>query len=495
MFLNHPRGLAVLVALKVWELFSYQGMRAFLVLYLIATFALGDAEAAVLFGSYASLVLATAVFGGLIADRWLGAKEPMIVGACLIMAGHLGLALENFLGGRGSLQPDAIFDMFCGSLAFIAVGTGLLKPNVLNLIGGLYRRDDPRRDTGYYLYYIGVNIGSFSAPLVCGYLSSRYGWAYGFAAAALGMAAGLLVLILGRRHIVSAEQDASSTPRVITLRHRLGIYAGVAAAIALAAWLIQHGIVLAVLLAVTLMFGAVYLLTVARAHGNEATAAVWRFFAVMPVPALFVILFEQFSLSVNLFADRLVDRDFFGLTFAAPQLLSLNSICVLVVLPLLAMSWAALRERGVDPATTTKFAVGFGLMAIGFLVLTTGVVASAGRVDLKWVVAGYVLITVGELCIAPLTYAMVGKTLPKPLEGVGMGLLQLSFAIGNLCAGLFATLAAVPKGSSVVQIKEIYAEFFVMASLLGVGAAAFCLLIGRWFAARGSRAASLRLPA
>ncbi|TAJ68860.1 MAG: MFS transporter [Phenylobacterium sp.] len=476
-FLGHPTGLPVIVALKAWELFSYQGMRAFLVFYLIAAFGLSDARAAMLFGSYAALVLATSVLGGALSDRWLGQREPTFAGALMIMGGHATLAAQHLLVATGWLQGEAIFQVFCLGLGLIAVGTGLLKPNVLNLIGGLYRRDDPKREDGFYIYYLGVNVGSFLAPLVCGRLAQDYGWGWGFGAAAIGMAAGLCVLLAGRRHLVRA--DGQSTGRGPGDRPpRIRIYGGVGVTVLLASFLIQHGLVLGALLAATLAAGCGYLLVVAaRDRSGEDRRAVLRLMAVLPVPLCFVMVFEQFSLAINLFVDRLVDKQVLGFHVAAPQLLSLNSFFVLLLLPLLGLGWTRLRAHGAEPAIPVKFTIGFGLMGAGFWLLAGAIMLqpAGAAISMSWVVGAYLLITLGELMIAPLTYTLVGRAVPARLEGVAMGLLLLSFALGNLCAGLLATLAAVPRDASLDMMSGIYGRHFIVVGGVAL-AAGLCAL-------------------
>jgi POT family proton-dependent oligopeptide transporter len=468
----------VIVALKAWELFSYQGMRAFLVFYLIAAFGLSDARAAMLFGSYAALVLATSVLGGVLSDRWLGQREPTFAGALMIMGGHATLAAQHLLVAADWLQGEAIFQVFCLALGLIAVGTGLLKPNVLNLIGGLYRREDPKREDGFYIYYLGVNVGSFLAPLVCGRLAQDHGWGWGFGAAAIGMAAGLCVLLAGRRHLVRA--DGQSTGRQPGDRPpRIRIYGGVGAMVLLASFLIQHGLVLGALLAVTLAAGCGYLLVVAaRDRSGEDRRAVLRLMAVLPVPLCFVMVFEQFSLAINLFVDRLVDKQVLGLQVAAPQLLSLNSFFVLLLLPLLGLGWVRLRARGAEPSIPVKFTIGFCLMAAGFWLLATAIMLQPAGTSMSWVVGAYLLITLGELMIAPLTYTLVGRAVPVRLEGVAMGLLLLSFALGNLCAGLLAGLAAVPRDASLATTSAIYERHFMVVGGVAL-AAGLCSLVLR----------------
>lgn len=472
---KHPPGVAILVSLKLWELFSYQGMRAFLLFYVMAAFGLGDARGAMIVGSYSAIVLALSVAGGLVADRWLGQKEPTVIGACVIISGHLCLAVETLLGDLGGLGEGWSFNLFCCALALIAVGTGLLKPNVLNLIGGLYRRDDPKRESGYYLYYLGVNVGSFFAPIACGYLANAYGWAWGFGAAAIGMAAGLVILFAGRRFVVRATASGFEPIGAATSRPpRAAIYGMAALAVLASAWLIQHGLTLGILLAVSLLAGGGYLLFVTRQASDwEARGAVLRLFGVMPVPILFVILFEQFALSINLLADRVVDRGLLGHTVAAPQLLSLNSLFVLVFLPLINLAWRRLAARRGELPVTTKFAIGFASMAFGFALLEgalSGDVQPDGRIGIIWIAGAYLFITLGELCIAPLVYSLPGRIVPRHMEGIAMGLLLLTFAIGNLLAGALAIHAAVPVGADLAHVRTIYAGFFLLP--LGLAALA-----------------------
>jgi len=475
-WLGHPAGAGVLVGLKTWELFSYQGMRAFLVFYLIGSFALSDSEAALIFGSYSALVLALSVLGGVVADRWLGPREPMTIGALMIMSGHICLAGENVLVELRLLDPAMAFQVFCLGLGLIAVGTGLLKPNVLNLLGALYRRDDPQRERGYYFYYIGVNIGSFAAPLVCGYLAERYGWGWGFAAAAIGMAAGLVVLFLGRRYLNPVEPHGTGATR----GSRLLIYLGVLAAVGASSFLIQNGVALGVLLIASLVASAAYFAVQSSRESKSPLLA--SLLMLMAVPMSYSMLFEQFSLSINLFVDRHVSDELYGIAVSAPQLLSLNAFFVLMFLPLLSAVWAYLGRRGLEPKSSVKFAIGFGFIGSGFLVLVGSTILTppGAQILMGFVAMAYFLITMGEICIAPLAFASVGQLIPQRLQGVAMGMLFLAFALGNLGASWLATAAAIPAGMIQAESRAIYADFFLKPAFIALFAIPLCLLAGRW---------------
>jgi len=481
---GHPTGLGVLIALKVWELFSYQGMRAFLVFYLIAAFGMRDREAALLYGSYAALALVASVLGGYCADRWLGARDAMGLGAAIIMLGHLTLALESVLG---ALRPDlgpVVFQLFCLGLGLIAVGTGLLKPNVLAMIGALYRREDPRRDVGYAVYYLGVNVGSLAAPLVCGAVAARFGWGWGFASAAIGMALGLAVFIAGRRH-VPADAPVLTHPR--RARVALGL-AAFAAAVA-CAWLVQHGVALGVVLAGFLLLGAGLLLARARASDDPADVpGVWAVFLLFPIPVMFQALAEQLATTVNLYVARSVDLTVGALAISAPQLLSLNSFFVLLLLPAVTAAWTGLARRGRDVAPFHRFAIGFALIAAAFLLLqaSAAVPTPGGQAHLGWIVGAYLALTLGELCIAPSVFALVGRLVPERLTGVAMGLTLLGFACGNLVAPLLTGL--LPQDlAGAPDSRAAYGAYFGQLALAGLAAGALAIALGR-LAARRPRA-------
>ena len=477
---GHPKGLPVLISLKVWELFSYQGMRAFLVFYLIGAFGMRDDEAVLIFGSYAALVLSTSVLGGYCADKWLGAKRAMAIGAALIMSGHAALALENLLAGLQVANHAVTFQVFCMGLALIAVGTGLLKPNVLTMIGRLYRTDDPKREFGYYGYYIGVNIGSFAAPLICGGLASHYGWTWGFGAAAIGMALGLVSFVIGRRWVQPIDASPPQTAQVAT--RPLVAAALLIAVIAAATLLVQHGLAVGILLVCTLAVGVAVLLGRARASGEPGdTRLILRFFLLLPMPMFFEMLFEQLSTTVNLFSDRTVQQSLLGIAVTAPQLLSLNSFFVLTLLPFLTMTWRALARRGSDPGTFAKFAIGFTLMAAAFaiLALSTSVGSSDTRISQLWIVGAYLVITLGELCIAPPAFAAVGRLVPERYAGVAMGLTLLSFAAGTFVASLLAGMAHVPETHSVPAARDAYGSFFVLPVMLALVFALIAAAFGR----------------
>jgi POT family proton-dependent oligopeptide transporter len=488
-----PKGLYFLVGLKVWEVFSYYGMRAFLVFYLIAIYAMDDRQASMLFGSYSALVLGSGIVGGFVADRYLQRFESIMFGACMVMAGHVTLALEAALKELGYWDTATAFQVFCLGLALIAVGTGFLKPNVLTMIGSLFKVGNPKRESGYYAYYMGVNVGALAAPLVGGYLAYNYGWQWGFGAAAVGMAIGLLVLLLGKQYLPQDTQEGA--PR--TKRARLSVYVLTAPAVVLVAYFVQHGLALSLVLACSFAAGIGYMVLDARRRSDaEDLQSIGRLVALLSIPIVFVAMFEQFPLSINLFTARFVDVSAFGVTIAPTQLLALNSFFVLALLPLAGVLWARLRARNLEPSLFAKFACGFTLMALGFMTLTLCLVAyGSAKIPIGVMVVVYFLITVGEVMISPLSFAAVALMTSKRFEGVSMGMLLLAFAIGNWVAGYYASWATIPDGSRMAEAQGIYGKFFAVTAAICLGAAVYALLLRSWLAKGSRKKAEDRLAA
>jgi POT family proton-dependent oligopeptide transporter len=463
--------LFVLVGLKVWEIFSYIGMRAFLVLYIIDAFGFGDAEAALIFGSYGALVLATGLIGGFVADRLIGARAAVVLGAGVIMAGHAGLALEaGFAPGPAKLQ------IFFASLAAISTGTGLLKPNILAMVAQLYDELGPRRrEAGFYAYYLGVNVGGLLAPVVCGYLAMTYGWHWGFAAAAIGMSAGL-ALVVAKRELLPAGAARPLAPLPIGLRAAWIATAAAVLFTLLACWgLVQRGIALGAVLAIAIAGGLVYLGVAARPLNRAGRQGLLTVATILPSVTVYVLLYEQIGTTITLFADRLVERDLGFATVAAAQIVALNSAFVILFVPVLASLWGALERRGMVFDAQAKFVIGFGLIGAAFGVLALAASGSAaGPVGLYWIVAAYLLLTLGELSIAPVAYAEAGRLAPRAIAGGIMGVLLLSFALGNLLSGVLAGEAAV-RGDGAGS--AVYADFFTMMAGLALGYAALLALL------------------
>jgi POT family proton-dependent oligopeptide transporter len=431
--LGHPKGLGLLFIVEMWERFSYYGMRAILVLYLVNALNWTNQSAAGLYGTYTSLVYLTPLVGGYLADRLIGTRRSLVVGAIVIALGHFCLAFPSMT-------------MFYVGLAFIIVGTGFFKSNAATMVGQIYRPGDKRRDSGFTIYYMGVNLGAFLGPVVCGPLAQRVSWHWGFAMAGVGMVVGLaLYLWLRDRYLPGigvradgvelARQRAGGHTDTMTLVY--GLAGGAAGAVV--AWVLGGLSLYPMLLGAAV--GAVMLVTILGSHGEERRRVLALFLA-----AFFVVFFwtayEQAGSSMNLFADR--HTDMAGLPSTLFQ--SLNPLMILVLAPAFAGLWVALGKRGREPSTPLKMALGLFLLGIGFLFLVAGGKrADAGvLVSPWWLTLAYLFHTLGELCLSPVGLSYVSRIAPARYASLLMGAWYLANTIANKLAGVLAGLTPTP---------------------------------------------------
>ncbi|HMM78355.1 MAG TPA: peptide MFS transporter [Gammaproteobacteria bacterium] len=453
-FFGHPAGLATLFFTELWERFSYYGMRGLLILYMTAPLAAGGlgwdtARAGAVYGMYSGAVYLACLPGGWLADRHLGARRATWWGGWLIFAGHCCLAL-----------PTA--RTFFAGLALIVLGTGLLKPNVSTMVGQLYLDDDARRDAGYSLYYMGINLGAFLAPLACGWLAlsaesqallARLGlapgeaWHFGFGAAALGMALGLVQYARGGARL-GAVGLAPGQPADAPARAKLkwGLTLGGAALLVLAFALATgrltiaalNGAFASVLLAVTAAF------FIAMFRGAHWTAEERQRLVLVLLlfvgAAVFWSLFEQGGSTLNLFAERATDRVVFGWEFPATWFHSINPLLIIALAPLFALLWTRLGPRNPNPVS--KFVLGLVLVAAGFgvLILAARLAADGVKVSPAWLVTTYLLHTLGELCLSPVGLSAMSRLAPARIASLTMGVWFLASAVGNYLGGRVASL-------------------------------------------------------
>ena len=428
-FFGHPRGLSTLFFTELWERFSYYGMKAILAYYLYRSTAEGalgldKSFALSLVAIYGASVYMSGVAGGWLADRVLGGQRAVFHGGVLIMFGHIALAL-----------PIGVTGVYTG-LILIVLGTGLLKPNISTVVGGLYGQDDPRRDSGFTIFYMGINLGGFLAPLVCGFLGETYDWHLGFGAAAVGMALGLVVYRLGRRGLgdsaavppfpLPAEERGRVLGRIVAVA--VGSVAVVAALVVLGVLGAEGVINLISLLSVLLPVG--YFAVMIR---SPRTTPVERSRVIAYIPlfiaaAMFWLLFEQSATVIAAFADTRVDNSFLGLRFPPSFIQSINPVMIIAVAPLFALLWVRLAKR--QPSTPRKFGYALLLVGLSFLLL---MVASQGegRVSFLWLVLMYLVMTCGELLLSPVGLSVTTKLAPRAFASQTMGLWFLATAAGS----------------------------------------------------------------
>ncbi len=470
---GHPRGLSTLFFTEMWERFSYYGMRAILVLAMVATvesggLGLDDRTATAVYGIYTAGVYLLALPGGWIADRLIGQRQAVWYGGILIAAGHFTMALP--------LEPT----FFIGML-LIVLGTGLLKPNISAMVGQLYHGDvGARRDAGFSLFYMGINIGSFFGQLICGFLGEKVGWHYGFGAAGVFMALGLIQYRMTGANLGDAGlQIASSDDAARDARERrfgwMAVWIGIGAIIALVVATIGG---LMTLDAVAIASAGVYVIVGGAAaffiyviaFGGLSGAERKRvgMIAVFFVAAaVFWSGFEQAGSSFNLFAERYTDRVIFGWEMPASWLQSVNPMFIIVLSPLFAAMWVNLGRRQLDPSIPAKFSLGLIQMGLGFLVLyfASLYVVQGEQVLPTWLCLTYLLHTTGELCLSPVGLSAVTKLAPKRYVGQMMGTWFMGASLGNLIGGLIAGHFGE---DSVAEMPARFMTVFVTTAGFGV---------------------------
>ncbi len=478
---THPRGIWVLAMTEMWERFTYYGMRALLVLFLVSTvqeggFALDDRTAAAIYGLYTAGNYLMALPGGWVADRLIGARNAILSGGVLIAIGNFVLALAPSLA------------VFCLGLFVITLGVGLLKPNASAIVGSLYPEGGARRDAGFSLFYMGINVGGLIGPLVAGIVAQVSGRRLGFAAGALGMVLGLVQFWFSRHHLGAGSTlplaaDGSETrPRfgpdwypllvgLAVLAAAAGLlYSGVLGIDAIG---VSHYSAWLILATAVAYFGYLLLLAPLTAAERGRMVVVLVLFVGS---TLFWSGFEQAGTSLNLFAERYTDRMIGFLHWEMPSeiLQSFNSLFVILLAPVFSWLWVFLARRQMVPGAPVKFAFGLLLMGAGFLVMVGAahIVVAGGRPLPTWLIATYLLHTFGELALSPVGLSYMTKLAPQNAVGQVMGLWFLSLSLGNLVAGIAA-------GNFSADNVAAFPGQFMQVFLLGLGAAVVMLLLTR----------------
>lgn len=443
-FFGHPRGLSTLFATEMWERFSFYAIRPMLVLFMTTAlleggFGFDTTTASSILGIYAASVYLTSLPGGWIADRWLGLRNAVWYGGLLIALGHLAVALSGMLG-----RP-----MFFIGLVLIVCGTGLLKPNISAMVGDLYREKGARRDAGFSIFYMGINLGATLGPLVAGGLRTQLGWHWGFGAAGVGMLAGVITYRLradstlgpiGTVVKTNSDQQRSVKIAVGVFVAILATVIGLASAgiITINAVKVAHAI-LYIQVSLALAY-FLYLFLLAKLNTDEkkrvAVIAVLFVFA-----AIFWAGFEQAPSSLNIFARDFTERHIFGFEVPPEWLQVVNSFFVVALAPVFAWLWTTLGKRGIVPSSPTKFSAGLFFAGLGFLVMIPAVrtvVASGGtvKVSMMFLIVSYILQTIGELSLSPVGLSSMTKLAPEKFSGQMMGVWFLAASVGNLIAGL-----------------------------------------------------------
>ncbi len=480
-FFGHPRGLRTLFFTEMWERMSYYGMRGLLVLFMTAAMQteggleLSVATATAIYGLYTASVYFMGLPGGWIADRLIGSQRAVWYGGIIIMCGHIVLAIPN----------DSTF--FIGMI-LVVLGTGLLKPNISALVGQLYGMQDSRRDSGYALYYMGINIGALIGYTVCGYLAENVGWHWAFGAAAIGMALGLIQFRLSIDNLKGIGAQATTKMSAAGNRNSWGAIVAFLFALALVAGLMISGAlsidpgVLARYSAWALVsiffiyFGAILFM------GNLNTVEKKGMLVLLLVciaSACFWSGFEQAGSSLNLFARDYTERMLGSFEIPTTWFQSTNSIFIILLSPFFAAFWIWLGKRLISPAYGIKCALGLIIMASGFIVMfyAAQIAASGMKAAPFWLVMTYFVHTVGELVLSPIALSAVSKLSPKRFIGQMMGVFVLTYSIGNIIAGIFAGNF---DPSNVAEMPNLYLQIVTFSIAIGAVILIFGLLTKNW---------------
>jgi len=468
---GHPQGLSTLFFTELWERFSYYGMRALLVLFMTTALDQGGMgfsieRSALIYGYYTMAVYMLSVFGGFIADKVIGARQSVLVGGVIIASGHFTMALaSNFT--------------FYAGLALVAIGTGLLKPNISTMVGSLYAPGDERRDAGFSIFYMGINIGAFAAPLLTGFLAQHawfqewlvargwdphHSWHWAFALAGIGMTVGLITYVRNMRSLgeLGAAPDLSRSRRFFNL---LSSFAYVGALGGLV-WVSSRLPIVMWILAAAILT-AVVIYAIRGGLDGRRVAAIFVLFAANIV---FFAVFEQTGSSISLFARDYTQNTVFGFEFPSSWYQSVNSLFIILLAPLFAFLWVRMGRK--QPSSPMKFVFGLGFVGLSFaLMVPAARLADQGLVSPLWLVGLLFLQTLGELCLSPVGLSTVTKLAPAKLVGVMMGGWFLATSIGNFLSGYLARTFG--DGVSDGQL----AEFFRHQSVFVFGATAVLLLL------------------
>lgn len=464
--LGHPRGLFLLFVVEMWERFSYYGMRALLVLYLISQTSGAnpgrgwqEGDANLLYGWYTGLAYLVPLLGGFLADRFMGTHRSMVVGALIITLGHVVLAIS----GLGTLDSAPLgMSLFIFGLALIILGTGFFKPCVSVMVGQLYAADDPRRDGAFTIFYMGINLGAFLCAFVCGTLGEQVGWHWGFGSAAVGMIAGLCIYLWGRPVFLQGIGE----PPPAAKNTYMWPSCGAAIAVALAVMGFYHfggfaGLrlvmsklmenptvatsIIATLVIATLA-GVSWFVRIQTPEDRGPTVAI---FLMILFNVFFWIAFEQAGSTLNIFAKDNTSRAIGSWEVPATWFQSINPFAIFLFAPLFAALWEALGRRGRDPSQPVKVALGLFLLGAGYVVMVFAALRSQTvQVSMFWLTATYLLHTLGELCLSPTGLSFATKAAPARFVSLVMGFWFISSFLANLGGGLIASyVEGIEKGT------------------------------------------------
>ncbi len=495
---QHPKGLYLLFVTEMWERFSYYGMRALFILYMTKALLFDKALSSQIYGSYTGLVYLTPLLGGYMADRYWGNRKSIVFGGALMACGQFLMFLS------GTFYQDLTLSklLMYGGLGVLILGNGFFKPNISTMVGQLYPEGDKRVDAAFTIFYMGINLGAFFAPLVCGFFGDTGNPAdfrWGFLAACIGMLLSLAIFITQKdKYIVTPEgkpigeapntdRDANSVksdePSGTDFK-TLGIWIGVFLVVAsIFKFVLDQDWIGSLIFGLTV--AAPGMVISDKSLNKTERERIW----VIYIAAFFVIFFwaafEQAGASLTFFAEEQTDRSFFGTVIPASYFQSINAVAIVIFAPIFSWLWTRLGEKNNEPASPVKQSIGLFLLSIGYLVIAFGVkgLEPGVKVSMMWLVSLYTIHTFGELCLSPIGLSMVSKLAPARFGSLLMGVWFLSTAAANKFAGVLSALypeAGKPAPVFVgIQITDLYTFFMVFVVMSGIASIILFLLSKR----------------
>ena len=436
---KQPKQLYLLFFAEMWERFSFYGMKALLIAYMVSELHYDDPKAYAILGSYAALVYTMPMFGGFMADKFIGYQRSVMFGGILMTLGHFILAVPQN------------WSFFYG-MAFIICGNGFFKPNISSLVGTLYGENDPRRDSGFSIFYMGINIGAAIGGFLCAYVAKEFNWHYGFGLAGIFMAIGFIVFVYGKKMLgekgLPPDPEVLKKPVFAFLKPEHLIYGGTLLIIPLVVTLFHQYHMMDYIMFGLGIVALIYVLSVGFKMEKGPKLKLFAALIMIIFSIVFWAIYEQNAGSMNLLAERNSQMELFGIDL--PEL-SMNNFLppgwVIVLTLIIAPLWPWLNKRGKEPSTPLKFALSFIFLGIGFYIFYLGCHTnlSTGIVPLWPFVWGYCFIILGELCLSPIGLSMVTKLSPAKMVSLMMGIWFFASAIGEFLAGKIGSLMSVPK--------------------------------------------------
>lgn len=437
---NQPKGLFLLFFVEMWERFSYYGMRALLVLYMLNFLNFSMEKSGRIYGWYTGMVYLTPLIGGYIADRYWGQRRAILIGSLLMALGHFSLAF-----------PALPF--FFTGLILLIMGNGFFKPNISTVVGSLYEENDPRRDAGFTIFYMGINLGAFFSPFVCSTLGEKVGWHWGFSAAGIGMLLGLMMYLWGQKQFLGDKCMKAKNPQKnysmpIILVSVVLIFL-ILSAFQFSGYEIIERVPKYIywITAILVVTGFIYAYTT-NSSKSTLTRVEKQRIAVIFIMVFFSIFFwsafEQAGSSLTIFADKETNRNLsiFGFNFVVPTgyFQSINPLLIFLLAPLFSKLWIRLADVHKEPSSPLKFSIGLGFLSVGFMVMVVAakIYEVSGPVSMLWLIGAYFFHTLGELCLSPVGLSLVTKLSPVQFTSLMMGVWFLSSFVANFVGGFFA---------------------------------------------------------